>query len=256
MQVARSHASLISTSAFLQTRESLLDKLENKYIKGSGSSLCGSTAGGPGGGHGSDTTIHLEQVTGLWYILCMGVGMAVILTLSNYLIRRNSKPLAPGEIEGVHQQDPTGSSGARSLQRPALNKYSSVIARFVGLGDESEPGSPRGALRGFVRMLSNSSSDPVEPLHEAPPNLQLDLSKVHRGGSGAAEPAVAPAKKHGDGAGKVISFYAEAGEAEGQGRAGSGVRAAAEMHSPAATARAVHPEVGTPRSPGEEGEEE
>jgi hypothetical protein len=229
-------------SSLQQTHESLLDELENKYIKGAGTGACSAVAASShGGGHGSDTTIHLEQVTGLWYIFCMGIGLAFVMTLSNYLLHRYAKPQAPSQGGNHSQEGSSGSGSGSGLQRPALNKYKSVVKRFVGFGAESEPGSPRSSVRhSLLRMFSNSTADPVEVLHESAPNLQLNLSKVRKEGNGTDEAADGTA---------ILSFHPEEGEDEKQGKAGGGVRAPADVQSPAATARGVHPHFGTSASP-------
>ncbi|KAF6257204.1 ligand-gated ion channel-domain-containing protein [Scenedesmus sp. NREL 46B-D3] len=62
----------------LQTYQGALDMLENVYVKTGGTSKCFSS---DGGGHGSGKTIQLSQVSGLWYILLIAIGLCFVLTL-------------------------------------------------------------------------------------------------------------------------------------------------------------------------------
>eukprot|EP00879_Flechtneria_rotunda_P019430 GHRR01020408.1.p1 GENE.GHRR01020408.1~~GHRR01020408.1.p1 ORF type:complete len:473 (+),score=113.43 GHRR01020408.1:178-1419(+) len=71
----------------LQTYQGGLDMLENVYIKAGGT---GANCFGSGDGHGSGERIELHHVSGLWYILCISVGLCFIL-LFFHNIRKDPK---------------------------------------------------------------------------------------------------------------------------------------------------------------------
>ncbi|WIA44152.1 hypothetical protein OEZ86_010489 [Tetradesmus obliquus] len=93
----------------LQTYQGALDMLENVYVKTGGTSKCFSS---DGGGHGSGKMIQLYQVSGLWYILLIAIGLCFVLTL-------------------IHnaRKDPASATG--NIVRHAL--------AFIGIGDGAPP---------------------------------------------------------------------------------------------------------------------
>lgn len=98
---------------FLQTYQGALDMLENVYVKTGGTSAC---FGDSGGGHSSGKMISLYQVSGLWYILCMTIGLCFVLTVIHNI-----------------RKDPTKMQKLNTMK-------TNVIRRISGTGNQPPPG--------------------------------------------------------------------------------------------------------------------
>lgn len=86
--------------------------LENVYIKTGGTSKCF----GDNSGHGTGKMISLYQVSGLWYILCMTIGLCFILTVVHNIRKdpvkmqriRTARANIVKRISGTGAQAPAG----------------------------------------------------------------------------------------------------------------------------------------------------